>query len=417
MRRVTTGHASSIHRSSGSPWKLERTRHRATLPLAERPTISIDGSDKFPRFHPRFRRLGLAALILTIGCVPNTSNLYTFVEPLDGAVVVHADMAPGSDMGLSNGSEPSGSGDDGPAATDDATVAAATDAPNPVPIQTDAGLTEDLGAIGMTRELGGSDVGPAYLAPAQDAAPFDSSGPDIVSADAKPPEKGLVGHWTFDEGMGTKVADSSGNGMFGTLVNGPTWSKRCAPVKSSGTNGSCLHFNGTDQFVQMADMALANISGVISMTAWIKMDATGTGSLDHGMRNIIAHGYTENPDAEVTMRLGYDNYITGSWDGTEHQVSSPAAADVGIWSHLASVYDGTAWRLYRNGKLIAFRLDSLGAVPVSRPWCIGAASSGKERFFSGSIDDVRLYNRPLSANEIANLASGTDVGVAGGSVP
>jgi hypothetical protein len=83
-----------------------------------------------------------------------------------------------------------------------------------------------------------------------------------------------------------------------------------------------------------------------------------------------------------------------------------SAKAVGVWVHIAGVYDGKAWLLYRNGRLEASQTDSTGAVLVRAPWYVGAASPGNGRYFNGSIDDVRLYDRALTAAGVASLAEG-----------
>jgi YD repeat-containing protein len=82
------------------------------------------------------------------------------------------------------------------------------------------------------------------------------------------------------------------------------------------------------------------------------------------------------------------------------------AGDIGQWVHLAGVYDPAAgqWRLYRNGQLLASTTDATGAVAVNGNWAIGARGAGTERFFQGTIDEVRIYSRALDLGEIAVLA-------------
>jgi hypothetical protein len=218
---------------------------------------------------------------------------------------------------------------------------------------------------------------------------------------------GLVGYWAFDEGSGTVTADASGNEIAGTLLGGPSWSRDCAPAKLASGGGACLHFDGSTQSVQLADVPLANFSGPIAIAAWIKTDASKTsgGTLPY-LRDIVAHGYTTDPNAEVDLRLQDNAYEAGSFDGQDHQVvSDTGAADVGAWVHIVGVFDGNAWLLYRNGRLEASQSNATGAIEVGAPWSIGAANSGHGRYFNGSIDEVRLYNRALSAAEVAELAA------------
>jgi hypothetical protein len=247
---------------------------------------------------------------------------------------------------------------------------------------------------------------------AQDEPLRDTLSPDLSNldgtSDASSLTVGLVGHWTFDEGSGSIANDSSGNGISGKLLNVPVWSTDCAPRRHRSTNLACLHFDGTSQSVLIEDAAVANFSGPISISAWVKTDAAKSSSTSFPVfRNIMVKGYSDDPWAEVSLRLQNNAYAAGSYDGQDHQVvSDTALGDVGDWVHLAGVYDGTTWRLYRNGDLEAATKDTVGAVEVPLPWSIGASSSGTMRFFNGSIDDVRLYKRALSADEVSVLAAG-----------
>ncbi len=71
------------------------------------------------------------------------------------------------------------------------------------------------------------------------------------------------------------------------------------------------------------------------------------------------------------------------------------------------MYDGTAWKLYGSGVLLASTADTTGAVAVSGNWAIGSTGSGTERFFQGSIDNVNIYDRALSPAEIAAQSTGS----------
>src|SRR3989338_8641011 len=86
---------------------------------------------------------------------------------------------------------------------------------------------------------------------------------------SKPPNNlGLMGYWPFEEGVGTRAGDYSGNGNNGTLTNGPTW--------DVGKKGSALHFDGSDSYVTRTGNNVASTSGTI--TAWVKSDLLSGGS-------------------------------------------------------------------------------------------------------------------------------------------
>ena len=73
---------------------------------------------------------------------------------------------------------------------------------------------------------------------------------------------------------------------------------------------------------------------------------------------------------------------------------------------MVSVYDGTTWRLYRNGTEVCNSVTANGSSnAIGANWAIGARGDGTSRWFDGKIDDVRIYNRGLSANEVSALYS------------
>ena len=135
-----------------------------------------------------------------------------------------------------------------------------------------------------------------------------------------------------------------------------------------------------------------------------------------GYHNIVAHGFVLEPAGEVYLRILNGNYQVGSWNGTDHVVSVPVpAADNGTWVHLTGVYDGTSWNLYRNGLLLGSSIDPTGAVEVAAGWAVGTTADGDDRFFTGDIDDIRIWNRPLGPQEITDGMSrrltGTEAGL------
>ncbi|MDB9436942.1 hypothetical protein PN450_09035, partial [Dolichospermum lemmermannii CS-548] len=97
-------------------------------------------------------------------------------------------------------------------------------------------------------------------------------------------------------------------------------------------------------------------------------------------------------------------YQIGSWDGTDHKtIYKIPTEDQGQWVHLAGVYDGTNWILYRNGSQVSITSDTKGAVSVNNNWAIGSrgtTGSESERFFAGQIDEVRIWNVARSQTDI-----------------
>jgi hypothetical protein len=160
----------------------------------------------------------------------------------------------------------------------------------------------------------------------------------------------------------------------------------------SGSGGSgaaptiSLGFDGQRSYVDLGQPPALDFTGTVTIEAWIRPRGTG------GFHNILAHGYTHQPFGELYLRIFAGNYQVGSWDGVDHGVSARIPSeDAGQWVHLAGVYDGTHWRLYRNGELVASKADPVGVVAVDAPWAIGARGGGTERFFQGDIAELRLW--------------------------
>ncbi|WP_270888226.1 LamG-like jellyroll fold domain-containing protein [Pedococcus sp. 5OH_020] len=252
--------------------------------------------------------------------------------------------------------------------------------------------------------LGGPDTSPPYQAiwnttsstngfhtvsaTATDAAGNvgSSTAVTVTVSNATPPPPGLVGAWSFDAGSGTTATDSSGQGNTGTL-NGPSWT-------SSGRLGGALVFDGVNDRVDIADSTSLGLTSGMTLEAWVRPTTTS------GWRSVL-----------VKERPGGRAYSLYSSDASSHPssvlrlksdvaVAGPAVLPVGTWSHVASTYDGVTHRLYVNGLQVA-AVPRSGKIGTSaKPLRIGGNTIAGE-WFSGAIDEVRVYNRALSAAEVA----------------
>jgi hypothetical protein len=166
---------------------------------------------------------------------------------------------------------------------------------------------------------------------------------------------------------------------------------------------SALGFDGVNDYIGVANHDALNFEGVITLEAWIKPEV----DTNRPLQNVVAHGFTGTPNREVFLRLASRGnkfyYEIGSWDGSNHLASfevPPADQTALNWIHLAGVYDGSAWRLYRNGVEVASQAEAVGALQVSADWAIGGGSGADKRLFKGEIDDVRIWKRGRTASEI-----------------
>jgi len=169
-----------------------------------------------------------------------------------------------------------------------------------------------------------------------------------------------------------------------------------------GNPNSAYYFDGSGDYIGLGNPVGLNFTGQITIAAWIRPDVIKGVDIN---RVIVDHGYGGSPIKAVYLRIANDgqyesgSYIQNSGDTGRAEYVIPLT-DQGAWVHLVGLYDGTFWRLYRNGVEVASRQRTVGAIQVDWDWAIGARGTGGTRFFTGAIDDVRIYNRALSAEEV-----------------
>jgi fibronectin type 3 domain-containing protein len=198
---------------------------------------------------------------------------------------------------------------------------------------------------------------------------------------------GLVAAYSFDAGSGTTVADLSGNGNTGTLTNA-TWT-------TAGHTAGALSFNGTNALVTVPDSASLDLTVGMTLEAWVNTTALGAtwrtvvlkeqpGNLAYAL---YANAETARPSTHVFVPTG------------EAILKGTAGLTLNTWAHLAASYDGATLRLYVNGTQVASTAVSGAMATTTGSLRIGGNTVWGE-WFKGLIDDVRVYNRALSAAEV-----------------
>ena len=185
--------------------------------------------------------------------------------------------------------------------------------------------------------------------------------------------------YDFSEAAGTIAADRSGNGNDATLLNGAAW--------AAGRIGGGLRLDGVNDGVQLPHSQSLTFGSAFTVESWIAPAAFDR-----------ERSLWWTPSAMLTLRA--DGWVvpvavlTGGQVGFVSNWTVPADA----WSHVAMTYDGSMLRLYINGMDAGSRPATGSLVPASPPQTgMLGGSSG----FVGSIDEVRLFRRALSAEEIA----------------
>ena len=208
-----------------------------------------------------------------------------------------------------------------------------------------------------------------------------------------------VARYNFDEGSGTTAADTSGNGNTLTLMANGTW------VTGSSGSGSALRAPATGSMAAASTTSLTGWGASPrgwSASAWMKFDTPGSGARMLVMRTATGEvaqiGFLSG---RLWVRL-YN--ATGGATG----ILNPAAAGISAntWYHVVATLDRYTLRLYRNGVLVFteyarfINVDLDDALPVpTRLWVGGDnADAGV-----GAVDQLRLYNQPLSDANVAWL--------------
>ena len=195
---------------------------------------------------------------------------------------------------------------------------------------------------------------------------------------------GLVAAYSFNEGSGSTVGDASGTGNNGTTSN-TTWS-------ASGKYGGALSFNGTSARVNIPNSSSLQLTTAMTLEAWVNPSAVSS-----AWRDVIYKG-NDNYYLEATSSASKPDagLIAG---GSYGDAYGTAALPANTWSFLTETYDGATLRLYVNGTQVAATAHA-GSIATSTSQLQIGGDSIYGQYFSGLIDEVRIYNTALSAAAI-----------------
>ncbi|HVW66965.1 MAG TPA: LamG domain-containing protein [Candidatus Peribacteraceae bacterium] len=243
---------------------------------------------------------------------------------------------------------------------------------------------------------GGSNTGTLISTTSHDVIPaFDASA------------SGLVGYWRLDEtSAGSTVIDASGNG------------KNLTPNGTSGTNNlpqpstdlpsnmnvadtRSLNFDGTDDYLRRATFTGVPTSQM-TICSWIKTSASATQyllSINRNPTNIINEGVFQMNAAGTLTFWDYN----GSSFGFSQSNTSTTAVNDGAWHQACFVKNGTSGTYYVDGQSDGTPTAALNISYGSNDLVIGSNTRDSTLYFSGNMDDIRLYNRALSAAEVQAL--------------
>ncbi len=215
-----------------------------------------------------------------------------------------------------------------------------------------------------------------------------------------------VGYWKFDDGSGTRAVDSSGYGHTAALVNGAGW--------VTGEAGNAVSANaGHRQYVSIPAIDLSDTQAV-TVAFWTNRNYTTDGGsvVLESSQNYedSTTGFALLPDDETCH--GIRAALRGNEGTTANCYTQPSS---GVWHHLAVVYDKTQ----TGGNQVDLYIDGVLQTPN---WNLSSATNtnnfgndpiylfsrgGKSQFSSATVNDLRIYNSALTAEQVQQIYNGT----------
>lgn len=209
---------------------------------------------------------------------------------------------------------------------------------------------------------------------------------------------GLVGHWKLDDAAGNLAGDTSGNGHNGTVIGDPVW-------LSDGT----LDLDGDGDGVTLASSNDFDFSqeNAFTISALVRPDTTGGGVFTRGSRG-------SSPTYTV-YSFGVYGSDPSRWqfvisDGTTiaSVVTDRGTVDDGAWQRMTATWDGTTMSIYNGTNLLSSQSTDVvlwngGGITKNQKTGIGFDPANNRSYWNGQLDDVRVYDRALSVDEISAL--------------
>jgi hypothetical protein len=201
-------------------------------------------------------------------------------------------------------------------------------------------------------------------------------------ADAVRGTAGLVSHWRVGESSGTVACDEVQRNA-GTYASGIVLGQTGAIADGNRAAG----FSGGTRMSVASSASLAPGAG-LSVETWIKPTSTASQTL-------------VRKDGQYLLRISSGNVVARVWlaSGSYVELASPAVVQTSAFQHVALTYDRSTLRIYRNGMQVASR--SAAGTPAGSSRAVLVGSSDGYDGFSGTIDEVAVYNQALSASQLA----------------
>lgn len=211
---------------------------------------------------------------------------------------------------------------------------------------------------------------------------------------------GLVGWWNLDEISGTTAVDSSWKGNTGTASN--------TLIVSNCQTNTCRSFNGTTSYIDAGSATILDDIPQITVSAWIYPSTSGE----------LGTGKIVSKRGDVAALSGWNFGMSGSslnWSAefsvTLATRTTSTTVTLNKWTHVVLTWDGSSTaanaKMYINTVEAGYSTTTNGSgtrsSDAAKSLTIGNLSSAAERTFDGFIDDVKIYNRIITTQEVKDL--------------
>jgi len=202
----------------------------------------------------------------------------------------------------------------------------------------------------------------------------------------------LVAWWKLDEMAGNTAFDSSANGNDGTINGNPQWVE--------GMLNGALDFDGNGDYVDCGNDASLNLEGEITVSAWVSI------------RSVASAWMCAVAKGENAWRISVNNTALSFhfgmtlWSNAGYGVNGATAVGYNEWHHVTGVFDGSNVLLYLDGMLDASGTTTFPLGTTNVNVLIGENPEATGRYWDGLIDEVGIFNRALTEEEIQVVMQG-----------
>lgn len=211
----------------------------------------------------------------------------------------------------------------------------------------------------------------------------------------------VAGEWRFNQtswtGAANEVLDSGPNALHMTAFGSATTANATPAI--AGDPGTCRYgnFNGTNQYVQVADNAALDLPNRITVTAWIYPRSLGT-----DLKSILSK------DTNYEFHLNSAGQLYWWWGGGAQSLTTTVSVPLNQWTHVAVTYESGMQRIYLNGVMRASGTTTGTLATNTLPFQIGQDQGLADRFWNGLIDEVKVYGAALSQAQVNTVMTQTN---------